>query len=70
MITVGATVKKPMVVDDEVKIRDVVNVTLTLDHRYTDGARAGQIYKKFRDFLHDPEGFSAKHEHDEIEAQC
>ena len=55
IVTVGATTKKPMVVDDEIKIRNVINVTLTLDHRYTDGARAAPVYQKFLRYLHDPE---------------
>eukprot|EP00830_Metopus_es_P013553 TRINITY_DN3324_c0_g3_i2.p1 TRINITY_DN3324_c0_g3~~TRINITY_DN3324_c0_g3_i2.p1 ORF type:complete len:280 (+),score=29.54 TRINITY_DN3324_c0_g3_i2:194-1033(+) len=55
LITVGGTKRKPIAVGDEVKIRDVINVTLTLDHRYTDGARAMEVYRKFVDGLHDPE---------------
>jgi pyruvate dehydrogenase E2 component (dihydrolipoamide acetyltransferase) len=52
---VGATAKKPMVVNNEIKIRDVINLTLTLDHRYTDGARAAPLYQKFIKYLNDPE---------------
>ncbi len=55
IITVGATTKKPMVVEDEIKIRNVINVTLTLDHRYTDGAQASGLYQRFVRFLHDPD---------------
>lgn len=53
-MTVGATVKKPVVVKDEIKIRNVINVTLTLDHRFTDGARAARVYQKFTKYLNDP----------------
>ena len=59
VITVGATLKKAMVVNNEIKIRDVINVTLTLDHRYTDGARAAPIYQKFVQYLNDPEKSTA-----------
>lgn len=55
IITVGSTVKKPLVVDNEVKIRDIINVTLTLDHRYTDGARAAVVYQKFIKYLDNPD---------------
>ena len=55
LITVGSTVKKPVVVDNEVKIRDIINITLTLDHRYTDGARAAKVYQKFIKYLNDPD---------------
>ena len=44
-----------MVVNDEVLVRDVISVTLTLDHRYTDGNRASGIYQKFVKYLHDPD---------------
>lgn len=59
IITVGATLKKPMVVDNEIKIRDMINVTLTLDHRFIDGARASPMYLKFNKLLQDPEKYLA-----------
>lgn len=55
LITVGSTTKKPMAVNNKIEIRDVINVTLTLDHRYIDGARAAPVYKKFVEFLNNPE---------------
>ena len=51
----GTVLQKPLVVDGEIKIRDVINVTLTLDHRYTDGARARGVYQKFITYLDDPD---------------
>ncbi len=55
IITVGSTIKKAVVVNGEVKVRDVITVTITLDHRYTDGARAAPVYQKFVKYLRDPE---------------
>jgi len=57
IITIGSTQKKAVVVGDEIKIRNVIDVTLTLDHRYTDGARAAPLYQKFVNILKDPEKF-------------
>lgn len=50
----GVQGKKPMVVDNEIKVRNIVNVTVTLDSRYTDAPRAMGIYKKFTSYLEDP----------------
>ena len=58
MISIGAATKKPVAVGSEIKIRSVINVTITLDHRYADGAQGADIYKKFTDYLKDPEGAS------------
>ena len=62
IITVGSTLKKPLVVENEIKIRDVINVTLTLDHRFTDGARAAPLYQKFNKLLQDTEKYLAFYE--------
>lgn len=55
IVTVGSIVKKPVVVDNQIVIRPIVNVTITLDHRFTDGARASAVYRKFVNFMRDPE---------------
>lgn len=68
LATIGAAKKKPMVVNDQILIRDVVNVTLTLDHRYTDGARSMALYKTFCDYLNDPEAAVAKYENSTTKA--
>ncbi len=49
-----------MVVDSEVKIRNVITITLTLDHRYIDGVRAAPAYQKFVKYLRDPESCDAE----------
>ena len=35
---VGAVIKKPLVIDDEIQIREVLNTTVLLDHDVVDGA--------------------------------
>jgi len=54
-VTFAAAMKKPLAIKDNLEIRDIINVTLSLDHRYTDGARATKIYQRFYHYLNDPE---------------
>ena len=35
---IGSVLKKPMVVNDEVKIREILNATILIDHDVVDGA--------------------------------
>ncbi len=55
MVTVGQVADTPVVENDKIVVHRVSNVTLSLDHRYTDGARAVVIYQRFVKFLNDPE---------------
>lgn len=57
MIAFGK-INKECVVDKEnskIEIRDCINLTMTLDHRYSDGGQSAEIYKKFTAYLNDPE---------------
>ena len=60
IVTMGSMSKRPVLEGDEVKIRNVINMTLSLDHRYTDGARAVPIYQRFYHYLEDPEKMIAE----------
>ena len=55
--TVGSIVKKPKIVDGELQIRECVDISATIDHRYTDGARGYRILNKFREYVSDPEKY-------------
>ena len=35
---IGSVIKKPVVVDNEIKIREILNVTILVDHDVIDGA--------------------------------
>ena len=39
IVTLNKVVKAPWVVNDEIKIRDIVNINATIDHRFMDGGR-------------------------------
>jgi pyruvate dehydrogenase E2 component (dihydrolipoamide acetyltransferase) len=46
--------KRPMVVDGEIKIRDVIHLSLSLDHRVVDGAVAARFMNRVVGMLSDP----------------
>ncbi len=47
--------KKPVVINNEIKIRDMMNVTATCDHRLIDGAQAAHFLKRFITRLENPD---------------
>ncbi len=46
--------KKPVVLSNEIVIRDVVNIALTFDHRIVDGADAARFAAKLKQYLENP----------------
>jgi pyruvate dehydrogenase E2 component (dihydrolipoamide acetyltransferase) len=54
ILCVGQIVKAPWVVDDQVVVRQVAELSLTFDHRQIDGALASAVLAHIGKFLHDP----------------
>ncbi len=54
ILGMGAITKKPVVIDDEIEVRDMFPVSLTVDHRIIDGGDAGRFMVKLREYLSDP----------------
>jgi pyruvate dehydrogenase E2 component (dihydrolipoamide acetyltransferase) len=54
ILAVGSMEKKPVVVDDEVKIHHRMGVTLACDHRILYGADAAQFLARVRELLEEP----------------
>ncbi len=50
-ITVGGITQKPLVVNDEIMIREVLDVTVSLDHDIVDGAPMARFAEYFRRLL-------------------
>jgi 2-oxoglutarate dehydrogenase E2 component (dihydrolipoamide succinyltransferase) len=48
-------VQRPMVVDGEIRIRPMMYVALTYDHRIVDGREAVQFLVRVKQMLEDPE---------------
>jgi 2-oxoisovalerate dehydrogenase E2 component (dihydrolipoyl transacylase) len=53
IMTVEAIVKRPVVREDAIAIRDMVNLCLSFDHRILDGAQAGRFLASVRQRLED-----------------
>ena len=54
ILAVGAIKKKPFIVDEEVKVANILKSTLSADHRILDGAVAGKLLKDFHDIVENP----------------
>lgn len=54
ILGIGMITKKPVVVNDEIVIRDILPLSLTFDHRIIDGADGGRAMKTFKENLKDP----------------
>lgn len=54
MLGVGRIVKKPWVVDDELAVRSVTQLSFTFDHRVCDGGVAGGFLRYVADLVEEP----------------
>ncbi len=54
ILAVGTTVKKPVVVNDEIVIGQRMSLTLSCDHRIVDGAVGAKFLNALRDHLQNP----------------
>ncbi len=51
ILCLGAIVKRPVVIDDMIAIREMCYLTLSYDHRIVDGALGGSFLAAVRDYL-------------------
>ena len=54
ILAVGEGVKRAVVEDDQVRIRTIMDVTLSCDHRVVDGAVGAKFLAAFRDYIEKP----------------
>lgn len=54
ILAVGEGVKRAVVEEDQIKIRTIVDVTLSCDHRVVDGAVGALFLKHFKDYIEKP----------------
>jgi len=54
IVCVGQVAKTPWVVDDQIVVRQVVELSMTFDHRQIDGALASRVIAHIARFLEDP----------------
>ena len=54
ILCVGQVVKSPWVLNDQIVVRDVVELTMTFDHRHIDGALASSVVAHIAGYLREP----------------
>ena len=54
ILGVSATVKKPVVVNDEIVVRPIMKLTLTADHRVVDGLEAAKFMQTLKGNIENP----------------
>jgi len=57
LVLVGEISDKPVAVDGKVKIKPMLPLTATIDHRYADGWHISQLLKPFKAYFADPAAF-------------
>lgn len=60
MLGIGRIIDRPWVVDGEIVVRKVTEMTVTFDHRVTDGATASAFLTFVADCLNDPQSALAR----------
>lgn len=56
ILAVGTIVKKPIVVDDQIVVGNMMKVTLSCDHRVVDGAKGSEFLVTLKSMLEQPLG--------------
>ncbi|MHA1549604.1 MAG: 2-oxo acid dehydrogenase subunit E2, partial [Alphaproteobacteria bacterium] len=59
ILAVGAGIPTPVVRDDQVVVRTIMQATLSTDHRAVDGALGAQLLAAFKDLIEKPAGMLA-----------
>jgi len=54
IIGIGRITKKPVVINDEIVIKEILPLSMSIDHRVIDGGDAGRFLKLFKSYLTNP----------------
>jgi len=54
ILAVGTTEQKPVVIDGDIEIANIMTVTLSCDHRVVDGALGAQLLQAFKSYIEQP----------------
>jgi pyruvate dehydrogenase E2 component (dihydrolipoamide acetyltransferase) len=54
IMAVGTTTKRPVVINDEIKIGNMVDISISCDHRVVDGAVGAEFLKAFKKYIEHP----------------
>ncbi|PIF02344.1 MAG: dehydrogenase [Draconibacterium sp.] len=54
VLILGSHTKKPVVIDDKVEIRKILNLSATLDHRVVDASHGGKLFRYIKYMIKNP----------------
>lgn len=54
ILGIGKITKRPVVINDQIVIRHILMITLSIDHRAIDGGDSGRFLNKLREYLSNP----------------
>ena len=54
IMAVGMSSKRPVVIDDKIEVRTIMDVTLSCDHRVVDGAVGAEFLAAFKKYIESP----------------
>jgi pyruvate dehydrogenase E2 component (dihydrolipoamide acetyltransferase) len=54
LLGIGRMTKKPVVIEEEIVIRQMMPISLTFDHRLIDGAAAGEFRNRMKELVENP----------------
>jgi pyruvate dehydrogenase E2 component (dihydrolipoamide acetyltransferase) len=57
LVLAGEIVERPVVIAGRIEVRPIIPLTVTIDHRYVDGAHLGRALQAFRAYLASPASF-------------
>ncbi|QDV20752.1 Dihydrolipoyllysine-residue acyltransferase component of branched-chain alpha-ketoacid dehydrogenase complex [Gimesia panareensis] len=69
-VTMGATEKRPVVVDDQVVVRKQASLFVRLDHRMVNGNQSAAFINTLRDFLMHPQSLVQQSEEAEVQQRA
>lgn len=55
VIVLGSIVKKPIVFNNKIAIRKVMQISATVDHRVADGSDGGSLFRAMKRYMKNPE---------------
>ncbi len=55
VMILGNIIKKPVVVNDEIVVRRIMQLSATLDHRVVDGSHGGKLFRGIKRYVRNPE---------------
>lgn len=57
VFVLGGISKKPVVINDKIEIRRIINLSAALDHRMVDAIHGGKLFRSLKNAVRNPEDF-------------